>query len=296
MKKLKLLYVLIIALAINSCNLMTDEEWEALTDTENDLTTIERSKVFRGGNVDCDQLSDILPDMVLKTTGRNDYNASEDVFAYGWPAGLEVKVYDDSSVSFAIVGALDLGDGLCYRVAAVIVKGSDASNVYTYADGATHDINLTPPDNASLGSANLSNLTFCFLEVKCEEPEELVVAFKSLTSGPAYFVTTGEYINSRPSSFPLVLGGSYPIYYEGTPVDRLLVGHLSVSDNNSDGYWEITADNLAMPTVQFIKPYLYAGTTEGYLNLTYSNYPYPDPKVTILPTNTWTFTLPFKLQ
>jgi hypothetical protein len=50
-----------------------------------------------------------------------------------------------------------------------------------------------------------------------------------------------------------------------------------------------------MPAVQYIRPYLYVGTAEGYLNLTYTNYPYPDPKVTISPVNTWTFILPYQL-
>jgi len=154
---------------------MTEEEWSNLTDTENDpVLTINKSKIYRGGNVECFQVAEQFPDLdLIGTTGRNDYNS--DGFANPWPAGLEVKVYDNKSVSFAVTGPIDLGSGAkCYKVGAVIVKGSDASNIYTYPDGASHDIGLTPPENASGSPAGLSNLTFCFIECK----EDLIIAVK----------------------------------------------------------------------------------------------------------------------
>ena len=51
-----------------------------------------------------------------------------------------------------------------FDIGAVIVKGGPAANVYTYAAGQRADAGLASPVNASGGSAELSNLTFCFDE------------------------------------------------------------------------------------------------------------------------------------
>jgi hypothetical protein len=167
-----------------------------------------------------------------------------------------------------------------YKVGAVIVKGSNAANVYYYPGGIMEDSYLSAPLNASGKPAGLSNLSFCFVE--CEQPQ-LVVGFKSYTTNSAW-VTTGAFI----TSYPLALGGSYPLYLWGDA--SLLVGHLTITDINTDGHWEITVDNYVNPAYQFIQPFLYVGPAAGF-SLEYQNYPYPDLKVIIAPVDTWTFVL-----
>lgn len=247
----------------------------------------------RGGNVSCTDVEQAFEtefDLCGDKLNFGNYDLdSEMEFDGSFPEWLEVTVTNGTYVSFSVNNSGET----CYKVGAVIVKGGNSANVYYYENGTNGDSGLASPVNSSSLPAGLSNLTFCFYE--CEAPPELVVAFKSLTSGPAYFVTTGAYLNSAPASYPLVIGASYPIYYEGNEVASMIVGHLTITDSNADGYWEITADNFIMPAVQYIRPYLYVGTAEGYLNLTYTNYPYPDPKVTISPVNTWTFILPYQL-
>ena len=81
--------------------------------------------------------------------------------------------------------------GTCYKVGAVIVKGSASANVYYYPDGATHDSGLASPINSSGSPAGLSNLTFCFYECKAEP---IVLAVKAFfTAGSDYTVFPGEY-------------------------------------------------------------------------------------------------------
>ena len=46
-------------------------------------------------------------------------------------------------------------------VSAVLVKGGNATNVYSYPDGTTGDTDLVAPDNPSGGPAGLSHVEFC---------------------------------------------------------------------------------------------------------------------------------------
>jgi hypothetical protein len=167
-----LLTTIIVALSISACNMV---DWNDIVSLEVSPSLIKKTpKLYPGGNAECSTIN--IPGLA-KTTGRNNYVPSTDGFEKGWPAGLLVKVENDKSVSFQIDGAIDLGDGKCYKVGAVIVKGGDGSNVYNYTDmgGATMDKGLVSPNNSSGGPAALSNLTFCFVECK-EEP--LLVAVK----------------------------------------------------------------------------------------------------------------------
>ena len=172
MRKIRFLFTgILIAAAITSCN---DVNWDEVEDLNFAPTTFNKSKEYRGGNVDCSQLG--MPGLV-ETTGRNNFNAG--AFEFSWPEGLEVKVDEGKYVSFYIPeSTIKIGD-LCYKIGAVIVKGGDASNVYYYPGGATGDKKLAAPNNSSGGPAGLSNLTFCFIEVECEEPEQIVIAVKT---------------------------------------------------------------------------------------------------------------------
>ena len=292
--------------AISSCNLIP---WEDLTENMNkDIDTFTKSKIYKGGNVDCSQVADEYPQLnLMQTTGRNDYDPSTDSFAFGWPAGLAVKVMDDGSVSFQIDGAIDLGDGLCYKIGAVIVKGSTASNIYTYPGGAIQDIGLVAPDNASGTPAGLSNLTFCFIE--CEEEEEVLIAVKSwywmseesrinkvwsdynytMSTSPAgfYEFTTGKWCD--------LLGINY---YPGTTSFPLTndTGTVTVEEGWPEGVHSLIITVDLVDGLVFDFTSIYVGDLQGLKETLdadgcpiYSSWPYKNT----LNTNTHTFTIPF---
>ena len=96
-----------------------------------------------------------------------DYTYGE--FAGVFPNGLSVTT-DGKFVSFEMDDCILIGDN-CYKVGAVIVKGSNAANVYYYPNGTIGDSGLASPMNASGNPAGLSNLTFCFVECEQEFPE-----------------------------------------------------------------------------------------------------------------------------
>lgn len=104
----------------------------------------------------------------------------------GWPNGLSVTVSEDGRyVSFNY-------ESDSYCVGAVIVKGGNASNVYTYDPANKSDANLSSPVNASGFPAALSNLTFCFVE--CQDSNPIAIAVKAFyTAGSDYTVFPGEY-------------------------------------------------------------------------------------------------------
>jgi hypothetical protein len=71
------------------------------------------------------------------------------------PGGFGVNVTDGTYVSWEYA----MHNGL-----AVIVKGGNDANVYVYGAGTNSDSGLAAPVNPSDGSAELSNLTFCWNE------------------------------------------------------------------------------------------------------------------------------------
>lgn len=271
MRKINLFLTMLFTIAaISSCSLIP---WEDLDGTDNkELETLYKDKIYKGGNVECIQVADLYPDLnLLQTTGRNDYDPSTDSFAFGWPAGLAVKVMNDGSVSFQIDGAIDLGDGKCYKVGAVIVKGGAASNIYTYPGGATQDIGLTAPDNASETPAGLSNLTFCFVE--CEEEQELIIAVKSFywDGTPEDYVkynwaaSVGEPVFEVPwcmylgvNRYPALT--SFDIHESYFP-SRIL-GNITITENSTS--YLVTVDLNEGLTLD--KTYVYLGTLEGLYN------------------------------
>lgn len=284
MKRVKLtLTILFIALLAGACNYDFTEDMDINPDLQ------VKTKVFKGGNVDCGQLSLVNSEFenLSETTGRNDFDQELNKFFYPWPTGLEVEVMPDGSISWALTAEFNLkGDGSCYKVGAVIVKAGTASNVYYYGpEGSTGDMGLVTPENASGGNAQLSNLTFCF--IKCQVPA-LVVGFKSYMN--TAFVTTGSYI----TSYPLVLGAQYKLYYGGTVSTLYEVGYLKITDSDNDKFWEVTVDNSLMKDKLFTYPYLYVGPAAGF-NLNYANYPYPVTKGPITPADTWTYELDFMM-
>jgi LPXTG-motif cell wall-anchored protein len=91
------------------------------------------------------------------------------------PEGLtELKVEPvedgtfDDGVLFVTVDVTDTADGQVFSwtsnigVDVVIVKGGNASNVYTYDPESTGDTGLHAPVNPSGGFAGLSHISFCY--------------------------------------------------------------------------------------------------------------------------------------
>ncbi len=109
-----------------------------------------------------------------------DYDGDGAGFASSFPDGLTVTVLDGIHIEFEIDGCLEFvgvpGD---WKVGAVIVKGSNAANIYWYPDGETHDWGLAAPGDKHM----VSNLTFCFVPCEFEEPEN-VIAVKAF-----YFIS-----------------------------------------------------------------------------------------------------------
>lgn len=269
MRKIQLLVsALFIAMSMISCN---EFPWDNVNDLEVDATLINKiPKVYPGGNVACSQLGDFSLD---QTTGRNNYVPLTNGFENTWPAGLVVKVDEGKYVSFAIDGSLII-NGKCYKVGAVIVKGSDASNVYDYTDlgGVTGDKNLTTPNNASGGTAGLSNLTFCFVEGECEPQPELVIALKTIMTSVeipwAYAVSGGQALPNNDifigyNYFISDIENTYPLIYGfGSGNDQL--GTISAKDyiENNIHYLEVVIDTYN-DDWSFVESYLYVGTLDG---------------------------------
>jgi microcompartment protein CcmK/EutM len=112
-----------------------------------------------GGNVECTEAG-----VYALSSGRVNYEGGS--FEGAFPAGFEVTVTDGKYVSWSYTAP---DNDSCLGSMAVIVKGSAAANVYYYEGGVTSDSGLASPVNSSGGSAGLSNLTFCFNLVPCED-------------------------------------------------------------------------------------------------------------------------------
>lgn len=100
----------------------------------------------QGGNVTCDQVG-----MYEFSSARTNYDEYTGLFDVDFPAGLTVNT-DGTYVTWSST----------FGIGAVIVKGSNAANVYVYEPQAYGDSGLASPVNASGNPAGLSNITFCW--------------------------------------------------------------------------------------------------------------------------------------
>ncbi len=271
MNKLKILFTVIsIAMAMGSCSLVPWDEIESLNVEPTRINKM--PKIYPGGNVEC---STTGIEGLVETTGRNNYDQSLDKFENGWPSGLLVLVTDDKYISFQIDESINLGDGKCYKVGAVIVKGSDASNVYDYTDigGATMDQGLVAPNNSSGGPAALSNLTFCFVE--CEEPEQLVIALKSFYwPGPKSWMNSTWSTSSGSTIYTPVLPYDWCSqlginYYPTTSAFTLLsktdlnnVGTVTLTEASADGVRSLIVTITYLSGYTVDKSYLFVGSED----------------------------------
>jgi len=222
----------IVAIAFTSCqkdNLVIDQKDEvAVTSTSAAGVVPVLHTGGSGGNVACGDL-EIEYEF---SSDRINYEGGE--FDADFPAGFTVTT-DGTSVTWSYTPV----DGMCLDGVTVIVKGGNAANVYTYEAGINGDSGLVSPDNASNGPAGLSNLTFCYNLVECEEEECYEYHEETAWAGIAgdgaawwfYIVIDEE-------------GGEYPIYAG----QELVIGAYVIID--ADGILTIElGDNLMLQEV-----------------------------------------------
>lgn len=221
MKKLQPLLVFMALLAsLSSCNKeMTDDSNVALklayvesystpVSTDGITPVILAVDKPKGGNVSCTDVNQAFNASLLCGV-KIDY-ADEVQFEGAFPEWLNVEL-NGIYVSFNMTGCVEI-DGKNYKVGAVIVKGSNAANVYFYPGGTLSDAGLAAPGNKYM----VSNMTFCFVECN---PEPLIVAIKS------YYWTESKYVGLKDYRAYTVSLGS-PLFYVGTWCDHLGVNPL----------------------------------------------------------------------
>ena len=193
------------------------------------------------------------------------FDFTNGAFASAFPSGIDVTVTAAKYVTFEMDDCIQFGDKF-YKVGAVIVKGSNAANVYFYPKGTLSDSGLASPINASGGPAGLSNLTFCFVE--CEKPE-WVIALKAQMTFPGMSNSIGvsggidSDINEYHIGYnPYVLGqiNTYPLMN-----NFVQIGTITASDFSVDGeqYLRIVIDTDNSDW-GFWYSYLYVGTLAGF--------------------------------
>lgn len=211
-----------------------------------------------GGNRTCDEVAAAFPESnPFYCDNKIDYNNG--AFAGEFPSGLDVTVTYGKYVSFEMDDCIQFGDKF-YRVGAVIVKGSNAANVYFYPDGTMGDSGLASPINASGNPAGLSNLTFCFVECEQESIIAIKVWYKEEGSNSLLWgVSTGTYIftgGTWCAEGPLGIN-SYPttpfIHIEKARTD-IVIGGATIVNN----IVEITLNEGLI----LDKAYIFIGTQE----------------------------------
>jgi hypothetical protein len=265
------LMILLIVVALVACNKNEKDNFSPMLLPEGSISVVGANN---GGNIECEEVG-----TYPNTSGRIDYKGGTGP----WTVGPITWSTDGTYVTWSSSVPVKI---------AVIVKGGPNASVYKYEDkcttGATR---LTAPINPNNGKPyGLSNITFCYSVC------ELVVGFKSYMgeNHSGGWVTTGEFI----TAYPLVLNASYQLDYlhaSWANTEAIAAGSLTITDlYPTDGHWEITVDNNAMPSLKFSEPYLYVGSAAGF-STDFHNYPYPLIKGAITPANTWRFVLPFQL-
>ncbi|MEA3463393.1 MAG: hypothetical protein U9R49_16040, partial [Bacteroidota bacterium] len=194
-------------------------------------------------------------------------------------------------ISFSILGECLEIDGIPYKVGAVIVKGTNAANVYFYKDGEIFDSGLAAPGDKHM----VSNLTFCL--VPCEDvPQdpEYVIAVKShlgvnkddVCTGSGYGVSIGTDYGGYPQYNlfdPLIIPNEYMFYryseHIGTITAEIVV--VQIDGEDTDCMSIVIETNEGFENYLFNDTYLYFGSLEGLLEggsggsfLPYYNFPY----------------------
>lgn len=209
----------------------------------------------KGGNVSCTDVEQAF-DVDLLGGTKIDY-ISETQFEGAFPEWLNVEL-DGIYVSFAMDGCVTI-DGKKYKVGAVIVKGSNAANVYFYPGGTLSDGHLAAPGDKYM----VSNLTFCFVE--CTTPA-LVIAAKAYlennwvcTSGGPGSIDFIGYYNFEPN----IVGNK--LYYYAR--EDMPIGNIVVANVDEDSNWEVILGTEYAPGYFYTDVYLFVGTLDEYNTL-----------------------------
>ena len=149
-----------------------------------------------GGNRTCEEVAEALGIPGFQySSDRIDYVGG--AFTGAFPEGFEIIVTNGTLVSWSFTPP----PGKCLDAIALIVKGSNAANIYSYGPDVYSDSGLASPINASGGAAGLSNLTICYTLRDCEEEEEncykdeTAWAFGSRYINKGNWATYVEYLN-----------------------------------------------------------------------------------------------------
>jgi len=226
----------------------------------------------RGGNRTCAEVGLHFKDDAdyFDLCGEKvDYN---DQFEDAFPDGLEVTVTDRTFVEFKMDDCIMIGDSY-YKVGAVIVKGSNAANVYFYEDGILHDSGLSAPVNPSGKPAGLSNLTFCFIECEPQE-EEIVMAMKTYIMSPDSTISwaatrgTGSENDVLKIGYHKISTDGITLYLTAREA-KVTVASITITkmtDSEDNDYLNIVAEFTdAYSDYTFEKSHLYVGSVDGYL-------------------------------
>lgn len=232
----------------------------------------------RGGNRTCEDVKAAL-DVTIDFCGEKiDYNEDRGSFEGEFPEGLSVTV-DDIYVSFEMRDCIFIGEKY-YKVSAVIVKGSNAANVYVYPDGILSDSELFAPGEKPM----VSNLTFCFME--CDTPPEdpeLVIGMKAFMNHPegvnAYIRSGGENMRAPCPGigYNEFIFGEVNIYAV-LDEDGATVGTITAIDGVDDvtgPFIAVTVDTDDADWIFAGKCYLYIGSIGGWSSFDgYGDFPF----------------------
>jgi uncharacterized repeat protein (TIGR01451 family) len=168
-----------------------------------------------GGNRSCADLAHAGLISGDYTEAKRNYNSG--AFESAFPANINVTVTDGKFVAW----------NSTHVVKAVIVKGSNAANIYAYNPTLPADSGLASPPNASEGPAGLSNLTFCYTPA----PPKVTVAkivegvdkdptqfSATLTGGGASMPFTGLVETAGPSAPQEIVAGTEYTLTEDQPL------------------------------------------------------------------------------
>jgi hypothetical protein len=308
MKKLNVLFVILIVMAfVASCS---------KEQTGNDESLLKKATIVygpstplsvagitpyiipgenNGGNRTCAEVATYFNtsfDLCGDKLDYSDFDLDGDYeFSGSFPEGLDVTV-EGIYISFDIDGCLMI-NGEYYKVGAVIVKGSNAANIYYYPGGSTGDSGLAAPGEQPM----LSNLTFCF--VSCEMPAQKVIAVKTFLWGPDGYTwagSDGSYIFQPTTEWCQYLGiVNYPETTSFALLEdftRANLGNVTVTEAYPGGVRSLVI-TVTSSYGLLDKTYVYVGDLEGIYGTgacpNYGAWPNQD----LNDSQTHTFTVPF---
>jgi hypothetical protein len=214
MRNILLTLTVLTTLLFTSCN--KDESTANRTSDSGNVPVL-LSGSNNGGNLTCQEAADNAGISGYQyTTGRVDYNGG----SFSSSFGIITVTTDGVNVSWSI----NPPAGYCVSNMAVIVKGGRGANVYYYNNGETSDSGLASPVNASGSAAGLSNLTFCYNLVPCNNntcdwQEETAFGGSVAGAGNAWWY-----------AIDATTSGSYPIYAGQNAVAGASVDYNATTD------------------------------------------------------------------